>query len=128
MIRGEVILTKLHDGIGCAVGPGIEQADRFHRAETQRINAAVSHHFDRQTSLEKSFLVEIMDGRRFSVSERVVEPIVFFACEWTIEVIALTVVDAASRRGRDRSHGGCGVVTRGRASSLRSAREAAVPT
>src|SRR5205814_10042551 len=71
MIGGEVVLTQLDGRERLAAGPGIDQADRLHRPEAQRVAAAVRHDFNRQTAFEEAFLVEIVNGCRFRVDQRV---------------------------------------------------------
>ena len=95
MIGRQIVLSKLHDRVRRPTGPRIDEANRFHRAETQRVHAAMRHDLDRQAPFEELFLVEIMDGRGFGVGERVVEALVLLARQRTIQVVALAVVDAA---------------------------------
>ena len=40
VIAGEVVLPELHDRVGLAAGARIGEADRLHRAEPQRVDAA----------------------------------------------------------------------------------------
>ena len=65
VVAGEVVLPQLHDGVRRAAGARIDQADRLHRAEPQRVAAAMRHHLDRQAPLEELLLVEVVDRRRF---------------------------------------------------------------
>ena len=65
VIAGEVVLPQLHDGVRRAAGARIDEADRLHRAEAQRVAPAMRHHLDRQAALEELLLVEVVDGRGF---------------------------------------------------------------
>src|SRR5207248_716470 len=46
MVAREVVLTQLHGGVWLATRAWIDEADRFHRPEPQRVTAAMRHHFD----------------------------------------------------------------------------------
>ena len=65
MVAGEIVLPQLHDGKRRAAGARIDEADRLHRPEAQRVAAAVRHHLDRQTAFEELLLVEVVNGCRF---------------------------------------------------------------
>ena len=97
VIPGQIVLPQLHRGIGLPACPRIDETDRFHRPEAQRVDAAVRHDLDRQTALEESLVVEIVNGRRLGVHERVVEPRVFVARQRAVQVVAAAVVDSARR-------------------------------
>ena len=123
VIAGESVLAQLDDGVGRVAGARIAQPDRLHRAEPQRVAAAVRHHLDRQAALEEHFPVEVVDRRRLGVDERVVEAVVLVAAERAIQIVALAVVHAAGRpclhglrRGVGR--GGVGCARRGEAGRL----------
>src|SRR5574337_1159082 len=60
-----VLQSELHNGVGPASGPGIDQAHRFHRTEPQGILAPSRQHFDREAPFEISRLFEGMDRREF---------------------------------------------------------------
>ena len=48
-----VVLAQLHHGVGPpAAVVRIGEADRLHRAEAQRLAAALGHHLDRQAAVE----------------------------------------------------------------------------
>ena len=48
-----VVLAQLHDGIGLVLRlVRVGQAERLHRAVTQRFRAALRHHLDRQAAVE----------------------------------------------------------------------------
>src|SRR6266849_8373599 len=64
MIAGEVVLAQLHGGVRLAAGAWVDEADRLHRPEPQRVAPAVRHHFDRQAPLEELLFVEIVNSRR----------------------------------------------------------------
>ena len=100
VIAGEVVLAQLHGGVRLAPGAWIDQADRFHRAEAQRVGPTVRHHFDRQTAFEEALLVEVVDRRRLRRHQRVVEALVLVARQRAVEIVALTVVDTARQRDR----------------------------
>ena len=55
------------------------------------------HHLDRQAAFEELLLVEIVDGRRLGVDERLVEALVFVARQRAVQVVALPIVHAAGR-------------------------------
>ena len=95
MVAREIVLTQLHRRVGLATGARIDQPDRFHRPEPQRIAPAMRHHLDRQAPFEETFLVEVVDGGRFRRDQRVVEPLVLVACHRAVQVVAFAVVDAA---------------------------------
>ena len=69
------------------------------------------HHLDRQTALEEPLAIEVMNGRRLRVDERVIEPFVLVARQRTIQVVALPIVECAGgTRGPTRAVGlGCHV-------------------
>ena len=98
VIAREVVLAELHRGIRRTACTRIHQPDRLHRPETQRIDAAMRHHFDRQAPFEELLVVEIMDGRRLGVNERVVELLVLLPRQRAVQVVALAVIDRACRR------------------------------
>src|SRR6185503_19138457 len=58
MIACEVVLPELHGGVRFATAPRVDEADGFHRAESQCVNASMGHDFDRQAPLEEFLLVE----------------------------------------------------------------------
>src|SRR5690349_13498557 len=47
-----IVLAELDDRIRPAPGPRIVQADWLHRAEPERVDAALRHHLDRHAALE----------------------------------------------------------------------------
>ena len=67
VIAGQVVLPELDDGVRRLAGARIDEADRLHRSEAQRVAAAVRHHLDRQAAFEESLLVEVVHGGRFRV-------------------------------------------------------------
>ncbi len=97
VIAREVVLAQLHGGVRLAAGARIDEADRLHRAEPQRVDPSMRHHFDRQAAFKKAFLVEIVNGGRLGMDERVVETIVLLVCERTVHIVALTVVHTTRR-------------------------------
>ena len=70
VIAGQVVLAQLHDRVRRAPGARIDEADRLHRTEPQRVAPAVRHHLDRQTALEELCRVEVVDGRRLGADRR----------------------------------------------------------
>ena len=95
VIAGEIVLPQLHGGVGLPSGARIDQPDRLHRTEAERVVAAMRHHLDRQTAFEEPLLVEVVNRGRFRGNERVVEAIVLFAREGAIQVVAFPTVDTA---------------------------------
>ena len=65
MIAGERVLSKLNGRVRHAAGPRVDEADRLHRTEAQRVATAMRHHFDRQAALEEFLFVEVVDRRGF---------------------------------------------------------------
>ena len=102
VIAREIVLAQLHGGVRLAAGLRIDEADGLHRPEAERVDAAMRHHFNRQTSFEESFLVEVVDRRRLGMDERVVEALVLVAGERTIQVVARAIVHAARCPGAAR--------------------------
>src|SRR5258706_15869077 len=96
MIARERVLPQLHDGIRETPGARIDEPDRFHRAKPQSVDTTVRHHLDRQASLKKLRLVEIVDGGGFGMCQRVVKPLVLVARQRTIQIVAFTVVETAA--------------------------------
>ena len=47
-----IVLAQLDDRIGPAPGARIVEPDRLHRAEAQRVDAALGHHLDRHAAVE----------------------------------------------------------------------------
>ena len=79
MIARQVVLPELHGRIRRPARSRIGKADGLHGPESQRVPAAVRHHFDRQAALEELLLVEVVDRRRLRVDQRVVEALVLLA-------------------------------------------------
>ena len=102
MIAGDVVLPQLHDGVGLAPGAGVAQADRLHRPEAQRVDAARRHDLDRQTAFEELRLIELVDAGLLGRHQRLVERLVFVPGERAIQIVALPIVHAAGGR-----NGGC---------------------
>ena len=100
VIAGQIVLPELNGGIRLAARPRIDQADRLHRPESQRLTAAMRHHLDRQAALEEFFLVEVVDRRRLGRDERIVEALVVVARQRAIQIVALAIVHAARQRVR----------------------------
>src|SRR5262249_28678621 len=65
VIARDRVLTQLHRGVRRTPTPRIDETDRLHRAEAERIASAMRHHFDRKTSLEEDLLLEVVDRRGF---------------------------------------------------------------
>jgi hypothetical protein len=61
VIASQIVLAKLHHGVGLAAGAGIHEADRLHRAVAERVETAMGHDLDGQAPLEELRAVEIMD-------------------------------------------------------------------
>ena len=99
VIARQIVLPQLHGGVRLAAGARIDQPDRLHRPEPQRVAPAMRHHLDRQAAFEEPLLVEVVDGRRFGRDQRVVEALVLVARQRTVQIIALAVVDAAGGTG-----------------------------
>ena len=95
VIAGEIVLPQLHGGEGRAPGARVDETDRLHRPEAQRLAAAMRHHLDRQAALEELLLLEIVDRRRLGAHECVVERVVLRLGERAVEVVALAIVDPA---------------------------------
>ena len=98
VIPGQIVLPQLDRGIGLLARPRIDETDRLHRPEAQRVDAPVRHDLDRQTALEESLAVEIVNGRRLCVHERIVKPRVFVTGQRAVQVVAAAVVDSACGR------------------------------
>ena len=100
MIAGQVVLPELHDRVRLAARSRIGQADRFHRAEPQRVHAARRHDLDRQAALEELRIVEVVQRRLLGGRHGLMKATVFVSGQRTIEVVALTIIDAARRTRR----------------------------
>ena len=100
VIARQVVLPQLHGRVRRPARSRIGEADRLHGPESQRVQAAVRHHFDRQAALEELLLVEVVDRRRLGVDQRVVEALVLLARQRAVQIVALAVVDAAGRSSR----------------------------
>ena len=68
VIAGEIVLPQLHGRVRRPAGARIDEADRLHRSEAQRVAAAVRHDLDGQAALEEPLLVEVVDRCRFGVT------------------------------------------------------------
>jgi hypothetical protein len=68
VVAGNVVLAELDDGVSLPAGARIDEANRLHRPETQRVRAAVGHHLDRQAPLEEHLAVEVVQGGRFGMT------------------------------------------------------------
>ena len=100
VIAGQVVLPQLHGCVRRAARARIDEADRLHRPEPQRVQAAVRHDLDRQAPFEEDGLVEVVDRRRLRVHHRVQEPLVLVAGHRTVQVIAFPVVYSTGRPSR----------------------------
>jgi hypothetical protein len=60
VIAGQVVLAAAARPRRARAGAGIDQADRLHRSEAQRIASAVRHDLDRQTAFEEPLFVEVV--------------------------------------------------------------------
>ena len=98
MVSRKIILPELDGRVWLTARPRIGEADRLHRSEPQRILPAMRHHFDRQTALEKFFLVEIMDSGRLGRRERRVEGAILLRRHRTIQIVAGAVIGSAGFR------------------------------
>ena len=94
MIAGERVLPKLHGRVGRAAGLRIDEADRLHRTEAQRLTAAMRHHFDGQAPLEEFLFVEVVDRGGFRGHERIVKAVVRLFRQRTVQIVTLTIVNA----------------------------------
>ena len=103
VVAGEVVLAQLHRRVGRTPGARVDQADRLHRAEAQRVASAVRHHFNRQAPFEELLLVEVMNGCRFGGDDRVVEAVVLLLRHRAVQVITLAIIDATRRTRRARA-------------------------
>ena len=95
MIARQIVLAELHRRVRLATDARIDETDRLHRSESQRVAPAMRHHLDRQTPFKEACLVEVVHGGRLRADERIVEPLIFLSCERTVQVIALPIVHAA---------------------------------
>ena len=95
MIPREVVLAELNRGIRLAAGTRIDEPDRLHRTEAQRVDAARGHHLDRQAPFEELRLVELVQRRALGRDERLVEPRVLVPRERAVQVVPFAVVNAA---------------------------------
>ena len=81
-------------------GSWIDEADRFHRPEPQRVGPPMRHHLDRQTAFEEALVIEVVDGGRLGVNESLVKAVVLLAGQRTVQVVALTIVHTTCRARR----------------------------
>jgi hypothetical protein len=88
VIPCECVLTQLHDRVRRPSGVRIDEADWLHRPEPQRVTTAVRHDLDRQTAFKEFLFVEIVDGCGFGRDDRVIEPLVLFPRQRTVQVVA----------------------------------------
>ena len=100
VIAGDVVLAQLHHRVRLPSRVRIDEPDRLHRTEPQRVRSPMGHHFDRETAFEELLLVEVVHGRGFRVDDRVMEALVFLASHWTVQVVAPAVVHTACRARR----------------------------
>src|SRR5438552_8879995 len=63
------------------------EADRLHRSETQRIDAARCNFLDRQTAFEMHSLLEVVQGIDLRADQRLQEGLVLLAIYRRVEVI-----------------------------------------
>ncbi len=83
-----VVLAQLHDGIGLLARLArIGQAERLHRAVTQRLAAALGHDFDRQAAVEIGRRLETAERDLLAGDERVDEGVVLLARQRAIDVV-----------------------------------------
>jgi hypothetical protein len=78
----------------------VDEANRLHRAEAQCVSATVCHHLDRETPFEELLLVEVVNRGRLRSDQRVIELVVLLLRQRAIQIVALSVVDAAHDAGR----------------------------
>ncbi len=95
VIAGDVVLTQLHHGVRRAPGSRIDESDRLHRSEAERVATAMRHHLDRQTTFEELLFVEIVHRGRFRRDERVIEPRVLLFGHRTIQIVPFAIIDTA---------------------------------
>jgi len=89
VIAGKVVLTQLRGRIGESSGARIDETDRFHRTEAQRVAATMRHHLERQAAFEELRLVEVVHRRGFSGHKGVVERVVLGLVERTVQIVPL---------------------------------------
>src|SRR5215208_4468110 len=91
-----IVLTELDDGIGPAPGPRIVESDALHRAEAQRLDAAIRHHLDRHAALEiRRVLLPVLELGLLAVAKRLNECFVLIPVERAIDVVFPTLVPAS---------------------------------
>jgi len=91
-----IVLAKLDHRVGTLAGAGVDEADRLHRTEAQRVAAARGHHLDGKTTLEirrRGF--PFLELRLLAGQKGVDERLVLVAVERTVDVIS--AVAARSR-------------------------------
>ena len=93
-----VLTAQLHRRVRLAAGSRVVQADRLHRAEPQRLAAALRHLLDRQAALEVRHLVELVAVKLVGGRQRVDERFVLFARQRRVEVV-VAVALAPARLG-----------------------------
>jgi hypothetical protein len=84
-----VLHAELDHGVRAAAGPRILEADRLHRAEAERIAAALGHLLNRHAAFEVGHLVEVVRRRLVGSRQRVDERLVLLARHRAVEVGAL---------------------------------------
>ena len=104
VIAGEVVLPQLHGGVRLAAGARIDQADRLHRSEAQRVARRDAPSPRSAGSLRRTAPCRSR-GRSPTprVTQRVVEALVLVARQRAVQIVALPIVHAA-RSGRTGRH------------------------
>ena len=100
VIAGERVLPQLHRRVRLAAGARIDEADRLHRSEAQRVPTAMRHHFNGQAALEEAFLIEVVHRRRLSRDECAVKRVVLVLRHRTVQVVAFVrLLERVAGRG-----------------------------
>ena len=90
-----VLAAQLHHSKRRFAGVRIAQADGLHRAEEQRLIAALGHRLDRHAPLKKDLLFKILRRDPLCAHERVVKHAVFLGGQRAVQIIcALALVIA----------------------------------
>ena len=83
----QVFLPELNNGIRHPAGDGINQADRTHRTEPQRVAPAPRDLFDGQARFEVTRLFELVNPNAFRRDQGFVESVIFLPVHWAIQII-----------------------------------------
>ena len=84
---GSVVLSKLDHRVRPAPGARIVEADGFHRAETQRLRAALGHHLDRHAAFEIRDVLPFLIFGLFARDQRGDEGVILRFVERTVDIV-----------------------------------------